>query len=283
MSFDQLPLDIVKYIVLPLPYECLCNFLCVSRLTISVASDANFWKSKIELDHKTTNFINNKYKAYYELLLSQEMDQYTLDLFNNEVVDNKKLWIEQELRQLSKQYSFSEHTVLMELEKEWRQNLILTARQNHLRASKLLKRARQQLTITYQVDYIKIDNVKTDLINKIVLLALIRGTDRPDFLPNAILAFKLDQFFKDNYILYNKKPINLNPGQLIKLVAIDSLYFILLYVFTHDNRLYVDFRTHNSVITLIDLPEMLVEHFTVNKQVNISQLVKTYPQLLEFI
>lgn len=279
MSFNQLPLDVVKYIILPLPYECLCNFFCVSRLTISIASDANFWKSKIKLDHKIDNFINNKYKAYYELLLSQEMDQYTLDLLNNEVADEKKLWIEQQLEQLSEQYSFSEHRLLMELEKEWRQNLVLTVEQNHSRASKLLKRARQQLTIIYQVDYIKIDNVKADLINKIVLLALIRGIDRPDFLPNAILAFKLDQFFKDNYILYNKNPINLNHGQLIKLIAIDGFYSILLYVFTYDDRLYVDFRTNNSIVTLIDLPEKLVEHFTINKQLDINQLVKAYPQL----
>lgn len=263
MSFNLLPTDLIKYIILPLPYECLCQLFCVSKLFYNINLDNHFWKIKLILDYKVNNLaINiNQYKAYYQLYLSEQMDKYSLDLLTNKIIDSKELQLDQELKLLSApdQYNFSsisqtlqsKHTsigdvaeyffkriermqILSKAKEEIKQNLQLTINQNKRRASEVLTCARKQLPIIYSPKYIEIENLDDKLDIKILSLGSIFDTSGVQI--GWPYAHRLEQFFIDNNILN----MNLTWGSLIYVTGNEDVYPILIYIFNYNNRLCVE-------------------------------------------
>lgn len=280
MSFNQLPLDIVKYIILPLPYECLCNFFCVSRLTISIANDANFWKAKLQLEYHLPKTIISNYRAYYELLLSQDMDRYTLDLLEDNVTDLKEEMLKQQLQQhleqiheslaaedVNRQFinnSIAEMRLACKEGKNCGKNRKITVKLNRKRASKVLYRARKQFTITYQPKYIEIKNTDKDLYDKI---------DNELCSNNSVC--RLEKFLQS----YDISQIDLTWGSLIHFIG-DDIDPFLIYIFNNNNRLYAEISTTRyKNFTVTTLPRGLKLEFVIDNKLNTTRLRKAYPQL----
>lgn len=264
MGFNLLPYSLVKYIILSLPYECICQLFCVNKLFYSINLDLYFWKAKIQLEYSLPHVSTlnaNIYRAHYELLLFYDMKNYVYNLHINKVNDIKLQQLKLKLEQLNQTIialrpaDFKRIPNVKEIKEQIsliNENRLITITVSYQRALKVLSRARKQLSLVYQPKYIEIKNTDPNLYTKMCMLP----KDLTDYFStteiSGVCTYKLEKMLYSGitsvpwicgYELAKMLNLDLTWGLLIHFIGDKiNINSFLIYIFNYESRLCADVK-----------------------------------------